>query len=100
MGEAEFTSNFKSTLPPGDYTALITLSNGKQESYPFYLPEGDYVIVAVDIDAPVGAVLVYLNDPDANEASANGIVRTIDNVYVNESDETIVEIKFPNMNKR
>lgn len=67
IGESEFTSNYKTTLPPGNYTALITTSNGRQESYPFYLPEGDNLIVPVEIDAPMGAVLVYLNDTNADE---------------------------------
>jgi len=135
VGEAEFTSNYKITLPPGNYTALVTTSNGKQETYPFYMPEGDNVSVAVDIDAPMGSVLVYLNNPDGDEvygylkvfdergravshfewesvedsqftfdlpvgmyriqADSDGVVRTVDNVHVDEFDETVVYITFP-----
>ncbi len=135
MGESEFTSNYKATLPPGNYKALITTLNGKQESYHFYMPEGDRMIVAVDIDAPMGGIVVYFNDPNGDEvygylkvfdergreiphfewesiedsrfsfslpvgmyriqASSDGVVRTIDNVHIDEFDETIVEITFP-----
>lgn len=67
VGDAEFTSNYKITLPPGSYTARVTTSSGKQETHSFYMPEGDNIIVAVDIDAPMGSVLVYLNNPEGDE---------------------------------
>ncbi len=67
VGEAEFTSNYKISLPPGNYTALVTTSSGKQETHSFYMPEGDHIIVAVDIDAPMGSVLVCLNHPNGDE---------------------------------
>jgi hypothetical protein len=76
VGESEFTSNYKITLPPGNYTALVTTSSGKQETHSFFMPEGDFVIVAVDIDAPMGSVIVYLNNPSGDEVY--GYLRVFD----------------------
>ena len=71
VAKSDFTSTFLVTLPPGDYTAIVTTSNEQQETQPFTITEGDNITVDVNVEAPMGSILIELVDENGEAVYGN-----------------------------
>jgi hypothetical protein len=67
VGKVDFSSTYLVTLAPGEYTATVTSSTGQQEITSFFIPEGDNITVDINLEAPIGSIVVYLETTNGDE---------------------------------
>lgn len=67
VGKVDFTSTYLITLAPGEYTVTVTSSTGQQEIQSFFIPEGDNITVDINLEAPIGSIVVYLETTNGDE---------------------------------
>jgi hypothetical protein len=67
VGKVDFSSTYLVTLAPGEYTATVTSSTGQQEITTFLCPEGDNITVDINLESPIGSIVVYLTTIEGDE---------------------------------